>query len=139
MKGYKGMEHDMTCRGMQYKLGKSHHVDGEIELCENGSHFCENLIDVFDYYSRNDSNRFFEIEAAGDIKTDGKKSVSSDMTILRELSEIEVNRCYYSDSGYGNGNGNGYGSGYGYGYGNGNGNGNGYGSNVDAYKIMKFI
>ena len=52
MKGYKGMNADMTCRGMRYEVGKSYHVDGNITVCERGLHFCERLTDVFDYYKR---------------------------------------------------------------------------------------
>ena len=32
MKGYKGMESDMTCRGMQFEVGKTYHVGGKIEV-----------------------------------------------------------------------------------------------------------
>ena len=135
MKGYKGMTKDMTCRGMQFMVGEKYHVDGEIEVCHNGLHFYEKLSDVFDYYQR-DGNRFFIVDASGTIKTDGNESAASDMEIIRELNEIEINRVVYDDGyGDGSGNGNGYGYGYGdgdgkgngYGYGNGYGNGNGYG------------
>lgn len=33
VKGYKGMNKDMTCRGMQFEIGKTYSVDGDIELC----------------------------------------------------------------------------------------------------------
>ena len=95
----------MKCRDMQYEVGKTYRVDGKIELCKNGLHFCKNLIDVFDYYGRSDGNRFFVIEAE-EIDTDGSKSVTNKLTVVRELSEIEVDHCYYGD-----GNGNGYGDG----------------------------
>ena len=142
MKGYKGMDENMRCRGMQYKLNESTHIDGEIEICENGSRFCKNLLDVFCYYKPDGKNRFFEIEAFGTIVSKERKSASSDMRIVRELTSVEVNRCKYGDGngdGNGNGNGNGDGNGNGNGYGNGNGNGNGNGDGYDAYKIIKFI
>ena len=126
MKGYKGMHKDMTCRGMHFEVGKSYHTDGEIKLCENGFHFCERLSDVFNFYEK-DESRYFEILADGVIKSDGKKSVASDMTIIRELSEKEVNRITYG-YGYGDGNGDGYGTGDGTGYGYGDGNGYGTGT-----------
>ena len=115
MKGYKGMDEHMKCRGMQYEVGKTYHADGKIEVCDNGLHFCARLTDVFDYYEHDNGNRFFEVEADGIIDSDGKKSAASELTILRELSDIEINRTVYGD-GYGYGNG--YGDGYGYGYGN---------------------
>ena len=121
MNGYKGMDAHMKCRGMQYEVGKTYHADGDINVCSNGLHFCERLTDVFDYYDR-DGNRFFEVEASGTVKTEGRKSAASDLRIIRELDDIEINRtaCGYGD-GYGNGNS------YGYGYGDGYGNGNSYG------------
>ena len=130
MKGYKGMNADMTCRGMKYEVGKTYHADGEIKACKNGLHFCERLIDVFDYYKR-DESRFFEVEAFGIIKTYDNKSAASDLAIIRELSDIEINRILY---GYGDGYG------YGYGYGNGDGNGNGYGDDYgNGYGIKTIL
>ena len=128
MKGYKGMKKDMTCRGMKFEIGKTYHVDGVVSLCKNGLHFCERLIDVLDFYSNDDGNRFFEVDADGAIETDGKKSATSSLTVIREINDIELNRAIY-DNGYGDGDGDGDGNGYGYGNGNGNGNGysNGYG------------
>ena len=119
MKGYKGTDKDMRCRGMQYEVGKTFHADGKIEVCDNGLHFCIRLTDVFDYYEHDNGNRFFEVEADGIIDSDGKKSAASELTIIRELTDIEINRTVYGDgNGNGNGNGNGYGDGYGDGYGN---------------------
>ena len=118
MKGYKGMNAHMKCRGMQYEVGKTYHVDGGINVCSNGMHFCERLNDVFDFYKR-EGNRFFEVEASGVVKTEGRKSAASDLRIIRELDDIEINRTVY---------GNGYGDGDGYGYGYGNGYGDGYGN-----------
>ena len=155
MKGYKGTDKNMRCRGMQFEIGKSYHVDGDIAVCSRGLHFCENLIDVFDFYDNEDGNRFFEIEASGRIMREGRKSAASDIRIIKELSDVEINRTVYGNGygngygdgygdGYGNGNGYGYGYGYGYGdgngYGYGNGNGNGYGNgNGNIQKILMFI
>ena len=125
MKGYKGTDKDMRCRGMQYEIGKTFHADGKIEVCDNGLHFCIRLTDVFDYYEADNGNRFFEVEADGIIDSDGKKSAASELTIIRELTDIEINRTVY---------------GYGYGDGNGDGNGNGYGDGDDnIQKVLMFI
>ena len=153
MKGYKGTDKDMRCRGMQYEIGKTFHADGKIEVCDNGLHFCIRLTDVFDYYKHGNGNRFFEVEADGIIDSDGKKSAASELKIIRELTDIEINRTVYG-YGYGNGYGYGYGysNGYGYGdgngygdgdgdgngYGNGYGNGNGY-SDGNIQKVLMFI
>ena len=122
MKGYKATDLNMRCRGMQYEVGGVYHVDGEIEPCKNGLHFCEHMKDVFNYYGR-DNSRVFEVEASGVIKNYGDKFVTSDLKIIGELSKVEMNRCVYS---YGNGDGYGYGYGYSDGYGFGDGDGYGY-------------
>ena len=114
----------MTCRGFQYEIGKTYREDS-IQICKKGFHFCKNLIDVFNYYNKSKS-RFFEIEASGDIVTEQDKSVASEITILKEVNRIDVNRALYGN-GYGDGDGYGYGNGNGYGYGDGNGNGYGDG------------
>ena len=151
MKGYKGTDKDMRCRGMQYEIGKTFYADGKIEVCDNGLHFCIRLTDVFDYYVHGNGNRFFEVEADGIIDSDGKKSAASELKIIRELTDIEINRTVYGNGygyGYGYGDGSGYGYGYGYGYGDGNGYGNGYGDGYgdgsgDGYgniqKVLMYI
>ncbi len=122
MNGYKGMNKYMICKGFAYELGETYTFDGNIALCSQGFHFCKNLHDVFDYCSPNDSgNRFFEVEALGNIIEGTNKCVTSRIKIIRELSKVEVNRTLY-----GNGNDwgleyeykheldNGYGCGYEY-------------------------
>lgn len=138
MKGYKGMNMDMTCRGMQYEVGKSYHIDNPV-MCKQGFHFCKNLEETFDYY-RCECSRFFEIEASGEIKCDDSsgKMVASDLTILREIDKSIINRFVYTNEdiysssrscGDGRSYGDSHGNGMGYGgmYGNGNIYGNGYG------------
>ena len=119
MKGYKGFNKDMTCRGFQYEQGKTYET-GIVELCHSGFHFCEKLKDCFNFYDA-DGSIFCEIEAEGNIVGDGKKCACSKITIGREVTPIELNRTKY---GYGNGNGDGYGNGYG---------------NGDIQKILSFV
>lgn len=131
MKGYKGMDSDMKCRGFQFEIGKKYRIDGKIKLCKNGFHFCENLVDVFWYYEKYEPHRIFEIEASGTIKSDGKESVAREIAIIRELGEAEINRAFY-DNDYGNSYD--YGGGYDYGYDYGN--GNGFGKNIQKYLFL---
>lgn len=127
------MNADMTCRGMKFEVGKTYHVDGEIIPCRNGLHFCKKLTSVFAYYKTENGNRFFEVEALepiGTIKTEGQKSVTSDLTIIRELTITEINRAGYAyNYSYSCGNGRDYG--YGYYGGNGRGYGYNYGGDYD--------
>ena len=134
------MKSDMTCREKKYEIGKTY-TEENVKLCRRGIHWCKNLKDVFDFYDANGSNRFFEVDA-DEIETDGHKSVASTLTVIRELSETEINRIVYG-YGYGDGDGDGYGYGYGYGdgygYGYGDGYGYGYGDGYGDGNIFKVL
>ena len=88
MKGFKGFDKDMKCRGFQYSVGESYETD-KADLCESGFHFCENPLDVLDYYdlidNNGDMNRFGEIEAEEPVISDDKKSVTKKIRINAEL------------------------------------------------------
>ena len=139
--GYKAMNQDMSCRGFKYEIGKTYHMDEPLVICERGFHFCRNACDVFHYYEHRKSI-VFEIEALGKVVTQGDKSCTDCIRIVRRLHPVEEARLRYGHgvgyshgygdgtgygTGYGNGHGDGYGDGYGDGRGDGNGNGYGYG------------
>ena len=64
IRGFKGFDKDLKCRGTQYEIGKDYEQEGEVKCCERGFHFCENPFDVFRYYSPSDS-RYCEVEGDG--------------------------------------------------------------------------
>ena len=89
IKGYKGFNKDMTCRGKQYKENTTYEEDGT-EICEAGMmHFCENPYDVLDYYplvnEDGDISDFAEVEAVGEVKKDGDKSATNKLHIGAKL------------------------------------------------------
>ena len=88
MKGYKAFDSDLTCRSMQYEVGKEYTHDGDISLCEQGFHFCEQLTDCYQYYDS--KSRICEVEALGEVKTDDTKSVTDHIRIVRELTREEI-------------------------------------------------
>ena len=90
MKGYKVFNKDWTCRGFQYEVGKTYEMDGKIELCDRGFHFCERLIDCFSYYDFDPQNKFAEVEALGAILSDGHKYCTNKIKIVREMDWHEV-------------------------------------------------
>jgi hypothetical protein len=49
MRGYKAFNKDLTCRGFQYEIGKTYEMDGEIEICRRGFHFCESISDCYKF------------------------------------------------------------------------------------------
>ena len=93
VKGFKGFNEDLTCRGFRYEIGKTYKHNGEVELCSSGFHFCRKLKDVHNFYNLKTS-RICEIEADGKIDDDGIKSVCSRMRIVREVSREEYTHAY---------------------------------------------
>ena len=76
--GYKVFNHDWTCRGFKYKIGKTYTHEGEISLCDEGFHFCKNLMDCFEFYDCVTWNKIAKVEALGEVKTDDKKCVTNE-------------------------------------------------------------
>ena len=65
VRGFKGTEKDMSCKGYHYELGKQFDLDEDLEpsVCHNGFHFCKSLENVFRHYKIGGGHRFFEVEA----------------------------------------------------------------------------
>jgi hypothetical protein len=125
MKGYKVFNPDWTCREFQYEVGKTYEHDGELRVCGGGFHFCEKAVDCFNYYSFDPNNKVAEVEAVGDVLTDGDKSVTNKLVIVREVEWSELlsivntgkentgcrnsgdrNSGYYNSGDWNSGNGN---------------------------------
>lgn len=90
IKGYKVFNPNWTCSGFQYEVGKTYKHDGNIEMCSAGFHFCQKISDCFNYYTFNINNKVAEVEAIGNVETNGDKSVTDEIVILRELTWYEV-------------------------------------------------
>ena len=93
MKGYKGFDKDLKCRDLQYEVGKETVVDGDIELCKRGIHFCENPHDIFNYYAPGENNRFAVVEAedvSDERNDDDSKRVCRRLTVKAEISVFEI-------------------------------------------------
>ena len=92
MKGYKGFDKDLKCKGFQYDIGKEFELDGKMVICEKGFHFCKELIDVMNFYNTKNGNRFCEIEATGEIVEDHeqKKCCTNKIKIIKEIPIEEV-------------------------------------------------
>ena len=89
MKGYKAFKPGLICRGKQYAENTVFEEE-EAEICKSGMHFCEKPLDVLDYYPLVDDNgnmsEFAEVEALGDVKTEGNKSVTRKLKIGAKIS-----------------------------------------------------
>ena len=86
IRGYKGFDKDLKCRGFQYEIGNDYKQEGKVKCCERGFHFCENPFDVFRYYSPSDS-RYCEVEGDGiaDKANDDSKVATSHIHISAEI------------------------------------------------------
>ena len=66
MKGYKATDADLCCTPdgskFQFQIGTWYEIDGEIELCARGFHFCEQPSGVWAYYNQ-PGTRVFKVEA----------------------------------------------------------------------------
>ena len=86
IRGFKGFDKDLKCRGFQYEVGKTYDLKGKVECCEKGFHFCENPLEVFDYYTPNNS-RFCQVEGGGSVdkSEDDSKVATSHIHISEEI------------------------------------------------------
>ena len=90
MIGYKAMRGN-SCLGFVFEVGQTYEIDGELRICENGFHFCQELIDLNNYYLfSNWFNRYYEIEALGEVITEDNKSVTNKIKILRQLTQEDI-------------------------------------------------
>lgn len=90
IKGYKGFEPGLICRGKQYKVGEVF-IEPESILCTRGMHFCKNPLDVLKFYPPVDNigipNEYAEVEALEESVTDdGIKFCTTKLRIVRKLS-----------------------------------------------------
>lgn len=94
--GYKVFYPDWTCRPNDRAISKQYSCPGKfvemghLDLSEHGMHFCTRLSDCFSYYSFNPENKVAEVVAYGKVITDGNKSCTNKLKIIRELSWDEV-------------------------------------------------
>ena len=98
MRGYKALNEDMSTKygNMTYELNKVYEIEVELIMCENGYHFCTELIYVFTYYPSD--SRVFEIDTLdGEIIKKGDKYCTNKIKIIREISEDEINK-YIEDN-----------------------------------------
>ena len=100
MKGYKGYEKGLICRGKQYAVGEVFE-EGSAEICKSGMHFCKNPLDILDFYPLIDTNgnltEFTEVEALDETETDdGEKFCTKKLKIGAKLSLSEFVKASFA-------------------------------------------
>lgn len=96
MIAYKGFTPELTSRmgdgikkNCTFKPGMTKRAKGS-KTAKEGYHCCENPFDCLGYYPLDGKNRFFVVDAAGDIDEDKDGRIScTKITLLRELSLSE--------------------------------------------------
>ena len=84
IKGYKAYDKDLKCRDFQYEIGKIYEQTGKPSICNSGFHFCENPMDVLNYYNIAEC-KFTEVESLGNIN---KEKDSKDTKIATDKIKI---------------------------------------------------
>lgn len=94
IKGYKVFGPGWICAPVgtpyQYAVGETYEMEEVPIVCERGFHFCERAVDCFNYYGFDPKNKVAEIEALGDIDSDGSKSCTNKIHIIREIPWQEI-------------------------------------------------
>ena len=95
--GFKVFRPDWTCdptgyNPKQYTCPGKFEEEGELDVCGHGMHFCQTAADCFNYYSFNSENKVAEVIAYGDVRTEGDKSCTDKLEIVREIPWDEVLR-----------------------------------------------
>ena len=90
MKGYKGYEKGLICRGKQYAVGEVFEEDSA-EICKSGMHFCALPHQVFEHYSAGESHEFTEVEALDETYTDDeRKYCTKKLKIGAKISVFDI-------------------------------------------------
>ena len=93
---FKVFRPDWTCspngNTKQYTCPGKFEEEGELDVCGHGMHFCQTAADCFNYYSFNSENKVAEVIAYGEVRTDGDKSCTDKLEIVREIPWDEVLR-----------------------------------------------
>lgn len=94
MKAYKGFRKDLTCTmgkgAYQFEIDKWH-KEKKAQCCNTGFHCTDNPLDVLCYY-RNDDDRYFIVEAAGDIHEDDVNSriACTEIRLVKEITKSQL-------------------------------------------------
>ena len=98
MKGYKGFEKGLVCRGKQYSENVIFE-EKEAEICSAGMHFCQDPFEVLEHYGflndKAEFNDFAEVEALSEVKTNDNDNTKKDNITDNNTSHVE--KIVYKD------------------------------------------
>jgi hypothetical protein len=86
-KGYKATYNYFCFGGFKYEVGKTYSMECFPTICEKGFHYCKIAKDVFNYYPANNDLVLLEVEDLGVSVTQGNKTATNQIRILREIKD----------------------------------------------------
>lgn len=93
IKGYKAT-YNYKCRNQLYEVGQEYKMDKKPIMCTQGFHYCEQAIDVLNYYNFLSCFKLFEIEDLSEnTEVDcilSSKSCSNHIKVTREIVGEEL-------------------------------------------------
>ena len=81
--------YDFICRDHKFEIGKTYELPGIPIPCKYGFHYCQDPINVLEYYSIQYNFRLLEIEDLGESITQEDKTVTNKIRIIREIPKEE--------------------------------------------------
>ena len=95
MKGYKGFDKDLSCRGFKFKEGETFEENVKPSTCNQGFHFCKLPLDVFTYYPPIADAKYAEVEALGDISEESDKVATNKLKIDSSISIGDMFKAHF--------------------------------------------
>lgn len=90
VRGYKVFNPDWTCRDFQFACPGIFEENVTPSICSRGFHFCKRACDCFNYYSFDPNNKVAEVIALGKVVTEGDKSCTNKIQLVREIPWAEL-------------------------------------------------
>lgn len=77
---------ELYCRDKKYIEGVKNSVQGTLEMCKNGIHYCTNLFEIFDYYygELDKDIAIYEIEAGDEVITSYTSKCCTNSCVLKK-------------------------------------------------------
>jgi hypothetical protein len=102
-KGYKGFRKGLICLDKKYEVGETYAEHGRFICAKGMMHFCENPLDVLNYYpvvnpDTGELNEFAEVEALGSIIKGDSKAAANKLRIVKKIDLRELIRVAATSS-----------------------------------------
>lgn len=93
---------ELYCRDKKYIEGVENSVQGALEMCKNGIHYCTNLFEIFDYYygELDKDIAIYEIEVGNNVLTsDTSKCCTNSCVLKKRLYREDIIKILNTEGG----------------------------------------